>query len=84
MLGNGFHEAALGRAELGRRLEQARQRRLWASCELAGRDRMAQVGSWMGRRLIAVGEALCARSSRKQGGAWLPAKPAEVLRLHAR
>lgn len=64
MLGNGFYEARLGQAELGRRLELAFLARIWVSCEKGTVSSASRVAGWFGGQLIAAGEALCAHGQQ--------------------
>jgi hypothetical protein len=70
MLGNGFYEARMGQAELGRQLELALLARIRVSCEKGSVSSASRMAEWFGGQLIAVGEALCAHSQQQAESAW--------------
>jgi len=79
MCGNGFYEAELGRLDLQRRLELERNRRR-LSFSQGKASRLSRLSVWLGGRLIAAGEALCARSNARTIHTWRGASNPHVIR----
>lgn len=82
MFGNGFYEAELGRLDLQRRHELERNRRQ-LSFSRGKASRLSRLSVWLGGRLIAMGEALCARSDPGMLPTWRRTNGPDVIRTQA-